>query len=155
MNIFELLGLEKKEKLQSSSLDEAHQDRNMLALAFAKVCIDSGYVVGIKEDPEENDNWPVLFIELPTGQVSWHIPRNELIGDISQYSGCWDGHTLKEKRDRLKDFIICDSKGIDKLILDFKNTFPGKCMICSYHRYGQRNGLISSTVEVEEHDCIE
>ena len=50
-----------------------------------------GYEVGFRIDPSEPE-WPVLFIELPTGQVSWHMP---------QHARPWDGHTTDEKFERI------------------------------------------------------
>lgn len=84
-----------------STPDEAYFDRNMAVQALAKVAQKLGYNIGIKDDPE----WPILYIDLPTGQVSWHIPKNELIEVFPVYSGKWDGHDLKEKRKRLIDFM--------------------------------------------------
>ena len=84
-----------------STPDEAYLDRNLAVQALAKVAQQLGYNIGIKDDLE----WPILYIELPTGQVSWHIPKNELIEVFPTYAGKWDGHALKEKRKRLIDFI--------------------------------------------------
>jgi hypothetical protein len=42
---------------------------------------------GFRFDPSEPE-WPVAFIELPTGQVSWHIKGHDVP---------WDGHTTDEK----------------------------------------------------------
>ena len=49
--------------------------------------------------------WPILYIDLPTGQVSWHIPKKEMIGDWPIYQGQWDGHDLGTKRNRLKAYM--------------------------------------------------
>lgn len=32
--------------------------------------------------------WPIAYVELPTGQVSWHL---------APYGGTWDGHTTAQK----------------------------------------------------------
>jgi hypothetical protein len=45
------------------------------------------------------------MIDLPTGQVGWHLPKNELIGAWPAYEQAWDEHNLKEKRQRLSRFI--------------------------------------------------
>ena len=84
-----------------STPDEAYLDRNMAVQVLAKMANQLGYNIGIKDDPE----WPILYIDLPTGQVSWHIPKNELIEVFQEYSGKCDGHTLKDKRKRLIDFM--------------------------------------------------
>ncbi|AWN05286.1 hypothetical protein SEA_IBANTIK_64 [Streptomyces phage Ibantik] len=56
-------------------------------------------------DPQEPD-WPVLFVELPGGQATWHISPDDL--DLFQYVSdeesdwaVWDGHSTEEKYRRL------------------------------------------------------
>lgn len=61
------------------------------ALALAWMC---DYEAGIRVDPKEPE-WPVAFIGLPTGQVSWHMP---------QYRTPYDGHTTEEKYRRIAEF---------------------------------------------------
>ena len=91
------------EETQSSTLNDAYFDRNQAALGFARLASEAGYNYGVDslQDPE----WPILYIDLPTGQVSWHIPAKELTGKWPTYNKKWDGHTLKEKRERLSKFI--------------------------------------------------
>jgi hypothetical protein len=40
-------------------------------------------------------DWPVLYIDLPSGQVSWHMPA---------YRGRWDGHSTEAKYDRIREW---------------------------------------------------
>ncbi len=94
-----------KGKTGSSTMEEAYFDRNQAVMALARFAQSQGYTVGIQEDPAHPD-WPVLLIDLPTGQVSWHLFRTELTGDWPVYKKKWDGHGLIEKRDRMKRFII-------------------------------------------------
>lgn len=53
-------------------------------------------------DPEAPD-WPLIFIDLPTGQVSWHIaPADlDLFEHVTVGTGDWDGHNAMEKYARL------------------------------------------------------
>jgi hypothetical protein len=60
-------------------------------------------------DPDERD-WPVLMIDLPTGQVGWHLPKEEVNGQWPSYEKEWDGHSLEEKRERLRRFIYRDER---------------------------------------------
>ncbi len=53
-----------------------------------------GLVCGVKPDPAE-PGWPVIYIDLPTGQVSWHC---------QEYPASWDNHTTAEKFDRITSF---------------------------------------------------
>lgn len=62
------------------------------AVTFA---LDCGYVAGVRIDPKEPD-YPVVYIELPTGQVSWHMP---------QYANAFDGHSTPEKFRRIREYI--------------------------------------------------
>ncbi len=89
---------------QSSTLNDAYFDRNQAVMALGRMAQKLGYKTGLKIDPNEPD-WPVLMIDLPTGQVGWHLPKDEIIGKWPEYEGDWDGHSLKEKRKRLEEFI--------------------------------------------------
>ena len=89
---------------QSTTLDDAYFDRNQAVLALAKLALELGYRAGLKIDPGEPD-WPVLMIDLPTGQVGYHLPKNEIVGIWPEYDGEWDGHSLVEKRERIRRFL--------------------------------------------------
>ena len=92
---------------QSSTLNDAYFDRNQAVMALARLAMAQGYKVGLRVDPDEPD-WPVLMIELPTGQVGWHLPRGEVIGQWPVYEREWDGHSLEEKRARVGRFVEMD-----------------------------------------------
>lgn len=51
-----------------STPDEAYMDRNLVVQMLARLSHEIGYKVGIKPDPE----WPILYVDLPMGQESWH-----------------------------------------------------------------------------------
>jgi hypothetical protein len=56
-------------------------------------------------DPAAPD-WPVVIVELPTGQVSWHINPADMglfahVGPKPHVSRGWDGHTTDEKYARI------------------------------------------------------
>ena len=40
-------------------------------------------------------------------------------------------------------------------VAEFREAFPGRCMICSYHEYGIREGHVKPGTPVGEHHCIE
>lgn len=42
-----------------------------------------------------------------------------------------------------------------KLVEKFAHRFPGKCMICSFYRFGRNNGFHAERPEPEPHECIE
>ena len=84
-----------------SNPDEAYLDRNLCVQVMARMAQKLGYNVGIKE----NGDWPILYIDLPTGQVSWHILKADIAGIFPEYHKEWDGHDVECKRKRLVEFI--------------------------------------------------
>ncbi|MEN3308914.1 MAG: hypothetical protein V7603_5116 [Micromonosporaceae bacterium] len=72
-----------------------YERRNILiwsALALAREC---AVPAGVGYEP--TDPCPVVvYLDLPTGQVSWHLPA---------YSRTWDGHTTVEKYQRVAAFV--------------------------------------------------
>jgi len=111
-----------------------YRERNLLAIAFGLVLCDGFQeelsIFGFKyEETDITKQWPVLYIDLPTGdgQVSWHIKRedlaeifndgasrdlvNEIVGGF-QYNTEWDKHTTQEKYARLKAFIRTITAGL-------------------------------------------
>lgn len=61
------------------------------------------YPAHLQPDPAEPD-WPVLHVELPTGQACWHISEDDL--DLFTHVRtdrftAWDGHSTEEKYRRL------------------------------------------------------
>lgn len=75
--------------------DKDYDSRNRaIYLALNRACV-VGYACGIRIDPKEPE-WPVAFIELPTGQVTWHLPQHPI---------AWDGHDTEEKYRRLDEYM--------------------------------------------------
>jgi hypothetical protein len=69
--------------------------RNILIYAALSTATDEGLEGGIRLDPQEPE-WPVVFIELPTGQVSWHVAAHHLP---------WDGHDTPTKYERVRAYL--------------------------------------------------
>ena len=69
--------------------------RYPLVFCAAALALQAGYAAGIRIDPAE-PNWPVVYIELPTGQVSWHMPQHPVE---------WDSHDTAEKYRRIREFV--------------------------------------------------
>ncbi len=90
-------------------LDSVYVDRNLLAQLVAALARKAGLHVGIAEDGTE-PAWPVIYIDLPTGQVSWHISQDELVIQLSTYTQKWDGHSVEEKRERIRQFLLADQE---------------------------------------------
>jgi len=75
--------------------DTNFSSRARLVTAAMAAAAECGYPTGYRIDPLEPE-WPVAFIELPTGQISWHMP---------QFPNPWDGHTASEKMDRIDRYL--------------------------------------------------
>lgn len=73
---------------------ERYDVRNRAVLAAVGLAAELGYPCGVRLDANE-PAWPVVYIELPNGQVSWHLPQHERE---------WDGHDTKEKYRRCRDY---------------------------------------------------
>lgn len=73
----------------------SYDDRNRCVVKAVWLALMGGMEAGFRIDPEEPD-WPVAFIELPTGQISFHIPSHPKI---------WDNHDTEEKYMRINRFI--------------------------------------------------
>jgi hypothetical protein len=92
--------------------DTAYQERNELAALLARPIVyagtlddSSGFRAGVGHDANGEPGFQtVLFVDLPTGQVSWHIPDEDrhLLNGLPHYERGWDGHSTAEKRDRVR-----------------------------------------------------
>lgn len=81
-----------EEERTIDKLDEAYRQRGLVVIALGQVASANGFSVVRQERTEEN--WAVLYIELPKGQVSWHFkPEDEHM--IEQFcidvNKTWDG----------------------------------------------------------------
>lgn len=88
----------------AEKLDEVYAERNAVVLAFAHMAESMGWEVGRGIDETEPD-WPVLFIDTPAGQVSWHFKAEDMPDTMPLYDGGWDGHTDAEKYERLARLV--------------------------------------------------
>lgn len=89
---------------QATELEAVYAERNAVVLAFAHMAELQGWEVGKILDPEEPE-WPVLMIDTPAGQVSWHFKAEDMPETMPDYPGVWDGHSTPEKYARLRDLV--------------------------------------------------
>jgi hypothetical protein len=95
--------MEKVESLESAK-DAAYAERNKLVCALSKLFPSS-----LERHPDSDTTWEddwrwIVFIDLPTGQATWHIHDSELamFAHLPRNTGrTWDGHTTPEKYERL------------------------------------------------------
>lgn len=81
--------------------DAAYLERNQVVQALSK-CFPSG--VSRTAIEGWSDDWHgCVYIDLPTGQVSWHFHDSQahLFEHLPPYRGQWDGHSTEEKYRRL------------------------------------------------------
>lgn len=100
-------------KFESDSKEDAYADRNLAVLSLAMMARGNGYNVGVRD---RTSDWPIITVDLPTGQVTWHVPRDHVPDALPDYSGpAWDGHDLAEKRKRLSEWLTGRWEGAFRL----------------------------------------
>ena len=88
--------------------DGAYAERNRCVALIARMALAMGWRTGLGRHREDDASWEddwrnIVFIELPTGQSSWHVHDSELplfVG-LPRYEGVWDGHSTEEKYRRV------------------------------------------------------
>ena len=75
--------------------DQNYDVRNLIVMQAVATAMAAEIPAGFRIDSNEPE-WPVAYIELPTGQVSWHLPQH-----VKPY----DGHTTEEKYERIRRLI--------------------------------------------------
>ena len=105
-------------------LNDVYTDRNLLAMLAVCMAWELGWPAGVwlhREEPE----WPVLYIELPAGQISYHVPEHEaavrnwiayrpgenVLTRLPRQDSPWDGHSTEMKRDRIIEYIKRAERG--------------------------------------------
>lgn len=84
--------------------DGAYKERDALVSALSNIFPSS-----LERHPDEDISWEndwrwIVFIDLPTGQATWHIHDSELsmFDHLKRFQGrVWDGHSTPEKYERL------------------------------------------------------
>ena len=92
--------------------EEAYLDRNYLAVLAETLARKLGLNTGYAYD-KTTPGYLVLYIDLPEGQISYHLPRNfleENVRTIRRYEPyrlgpVWDGHSKFEKRRRIQEYV--------------------------------------------------
>lgn len=97
------------DQVSKEQLDAVYAERNLCVALIARMAQMQGYPVLLRMNDEPG--WHIVFITLPTGQVSWHFQDSELPlfqgYPVAWYNvgSEWDGHTTEEKYERVKKFI--------------------------------------------------
>ena len=93
-------------KLQQEK-DNGYRERNKLVSALSKL-----FPASLGKQEETDTTWHkewmnIVYIKLPTGQVSWHLHDSDLpyFAHLDYGNEKWDGHTTDEKYDRLSNLL--------------------------------------------------
>ena len=89
---------------EQTKKDAAYRERDQLVCALSKLFPSS-----LERHPDTDTTWEndwrwIVFINLPTGQATWHIHDSELglFGHLQRCTGAkWDGHTTPQKYERI------------------------------------------------------
>ena len=85
---------------ERASKDSAYEERNRLVAFVASL-----YPASLERHPDEDTEWEddwrwIVFIDLPSGQATWHIHDSQLgyFDHLPRNQGRkWDGHTTEQK----------------------------------------------------------
>jgi hypothetical protein len=82
-------------------VEGAYWERNMIALYYA----DGWYF-----DTDNNwDGWKRV-LSIDNGKLTFHIPDNFEVGNLKEISPNWDGHSTKEKWEKILRKFECESE---------------------------------------------
>ena len=95
-----------------AALNAAYRERAHLVALLAALWPSH---IGVT-DP--TTDWPVVTVELPTGQACWHVSPNDvdLFGHVEptpRYARGWDGHSTEEKYERVDQITRQVQKSVD------------------------------------------
>lgn len=89
-----------------TDIDAAYLERNQVVVGLAALALRLGYQAGVAQTaiPGWEPEWHgCVYVDLPTGQVSWHFHQDnaDLFAFLPPYAGSWDGHDTPEKYRRI------------------------------------------------------
>ncbi|MFJ3834474.1 hypothetical protein ACIPY6_03035 [Streptomyces sp. NPDC090054] len=108
---------EQKRNIERQALDraEAERDRAYRERAHLVAHLASLYPATIGLTDPNAPEWPVVTINAPTGQLTWHIAAADLgLFEHVERSldPMWDGHTTDEKYERLRQLTVRPKRGL-------------------------------------------
>lgn len=97
----------KNRRKESLAKDLAYRERNLMVKLFSRMAHHHGWLSVLWP---ESDEWWILFVETPHGQMSWHLRQKEAIEFFwapTAKTNPWDGHSTETKNERIED-LICE-----------------------------------------------
>lgn len=86
--------------------EDVYFDRNVLACGFVVSNFARGFDAGWWPDTDtvNGEEWAVVWADLTTGQVGWHVPMDMVPDALPKKDPEYDGYTTEEKNERLRQF---------------------------------------------------
>lgn len=89
---------------------EVLRERNMLVALLAMLAKQMGWTVGIRKTniPDWKPDWEwCCYIDLPTGQISFHFPDDQLplFAGLEEYTSPYDDHGKPQVAARIAELI--------------------------------------------------
>lgn len=94
------------------TMQEIYDHRCALFLALMKSRPSVSWFSLLHDNGKGIEGWFVAGIELPTGQVTYHLPNSmwEMAirsrADCRMYAPKWDGHTSAEALERIENWVL-------------------------------------------------
>lgn len=98
---------------------DVYHERNLLVLAFlaawAERCHFNLTTAEMGWWPDEDDvngeEWAVVWVNLPYGQVGWHVPKEMVPDWLECRDPDYDGYTTEEKNGRVERYVTAGTSG--------------------------------------------
>lgn len=95
--------------------DAAYEERNQCVALIARLALLMGWGAGVTRTAIDgwDEEWHgCVYIDLPSGQVSWHYHDSHApyFAGLPHYDGVWDGHDTPEKYRRVYDTALQGGK---------------------------------------------
>lgn len=90
----------------SADREKAYEDRNTLALVFVALIADRRGEEHVGWYDHGDDGWAVIYAETAAGQVSWHVPEEDVPEWLPERDATvYDGHDREQKNERLRSLV--------------------------------------------------
>lgn len=93
------------------TFNELYRHRHSLFLALMKTSPARSWISELHYDGGKYDAWFVAGMDLPTGQVTYHLPITFWLmatrtgAEVRERAPQWDGHTAVDVENRIQDWI--------------------------------------------------
>lgn len=92
--------------MDDAAIAQLYTERNHLAQIVALLLRSTGAGSYTLESDDAIPGWPVLVVDTPAGQISWHLkPEDVRIFDEIREVTVYDGHSKEEAMDRLARLV--------------------------------------------------